>query len=70
MTYNLYAAIKDNPDSLTPLNFPGPLAHLKIRRTRKRQIERAKWMMIQHDHTCYEWSQYWPKAARKPKRWK
>lgn len=40
-----------------------------INRTRKRQIEKAKWMAIQHDHTCYEWSQWWPKSVRKPKRW-
>lgn len=40
-----------------------------ICRKRKRQIERAHWMMVQHDHTCYEWSQWWPKPARKPKRW-
>ena len=37
-----------------------------IKRTRKRQIERAKLM----DHTGYEWSQWWYKTARKPKRWK
>lgn len=37
-----------------------------IKRTRKRQIERAKFM----DHTGYEWSQRWHKTARKPKRWK
>lgn len=37
-----------------------------IKRTRKRQIERAKLM----DHTGYEWSQWWHKTARKPKRWK
>ena len=37
-----------------------------IKRTRKRQIERAKFM----DHTGYEWSQWWRKTARKPKRWK
>lgn len=41
-----------------------------IKRTRKRQIKRAKWMMVQHDHTCVEWSQWWHKTARKPKRWK
>lgn len=41
-----------------------------MKRTRKRQIERAKWMAIQHDHTCYEWSQWWHSKARKPKRWK
>lgn len=35
-----------------------------IKRTRKCQIERAKFM----DHTGYEWSQYWHKTARKPKR--
>lgn len=37
-----------------------------IKRTRKRQIERAKFM----DHTGYEWSQWWYTPARKPKRWK
>lgn len=37
-----------------------------IKRTRKRQIERAKFM----DHTGYEWSQWWHKATRKAKRWK
>ena len=31
-----------------------------IKRTRKRQIERAKFM----DHTGYEWSQWWHKKAR------
>lgn len=65
-----YIGLRNVPGSLRPLNFPGPPAHLKIKRTRKRQIERAKLMMIQRDHTCYEWSQWWPKKARKPKRWK
>lgn len=37
-----------------------------IKRTRKRGIEKAKFM----DHTSYEWSQWWKKKARKPKRWK
>lgn len=37
-----------------------------IKRTRKCQIKRAAFM----DHTGYEWSQWWHKAARKPKRWK
>ncbi|MDM8265645.1 hypothetical protein QUW44_00450 [Limosilactobacillus pontis] len=37
-----------------------------IKRTRKCQIERAKFM----NHTGYEWSQYWHKTARKPKGWK
>ena len=41
-----------------------------IKRTRKRQIAKARWMMAEHDHTGYEWSQYWHKTARKPKRWK
>ena len=40
-----------------------------IKRTRKRQIAKAKHMMAWHDHTSYEWSQYWHKKARKPKRW-
>lgn len=35
-----------------------------IKRTRKRGIEKAKFM----DHTSYEWSQWWKKSARKPKR--
>lgn len=37
-----------------------------IKRTRKRQIERAEFM----DHTGYEWSQWWHKTARESKRWK
>ena len=37
-----------------------------IKRIRKRQIQRAKFM----DHTSYERSQWWKKKARKPKRWK
>lgn len=41
-----------------------------IKRTRKRQIAKAKHMMAWHDHTSYEWSQCWHKTARKPKRWK
>lgn len=41
-----------------------------IKRTRKRQIARAKHMMVWHDHTSYEWSQWWKQSARKPKRWK
>ena len=41
-----------------------------IKRTRKRQIARARHMMAEHDHTCYEWSQWWPTPARKPRRWK
>ena len=39
-----------------------------IKRTRKRQIAKAKHMMAMHDHTSYEWSQWWHKTARKPKR--
>lgn len=35
-----------------------------IKRTRKRQIARARHMMAEHDHTCYEWSQWWHKKAR------
>ena len=41
-----------------------------IKRTRKRQIAKAKHMMAWHDHTSYEYSQWWHKAARKTKRWK
>ncbi len=37
-----------------------------IKRTHKRQLERAKFM----DHTSYQWSQWWHKAARKTKRCK
>ena len=37
-------------------------------RKRKRQIERAHWMMVQHDHTGYEWSQWWPKRYGKFRR--
>lgn len=37
-----------------------------IKRTRKRQIQRAAFM----DHTGYEWSQWLHKTAMKPKRWK
>ena len=39
-----------------------------IKCTRKRQIAKAKHMMAWHDHTSYEWSQWWHKKARKPKR--
>lgn len=45
-------------------------AYSKIKRTRKWQIAKAKHMMAWHDHTSYEWSQWWHKTARKPKRWK
>lgn len=41
-----------------------------IKRTRKRQIDKAKHMQAWADHTSYEWSQWWYKTARKPKRWK
>ena len=41
-----------------------------IKRTRKRQIAKAKHMMAWQDHTSYEWSQWWKSNARKPKRWK
>lgn len=41
-----------------------------IKRTRKRQIAKVKHMMALHDHTSYEWSQWWKRSARKPKRWK
>ncbi|WP_270529244.1 hypothetical protein [Limosilactobacillus vaginalis] len=41
-----------------------------IKRTRKRQIDKAKHMMDWHNHTSYEWPQWWHKKARKPKRWK
>lgn len=40
-----------------------------IKRTRKRQIAKAKHMMDFHDHTSYEWLQWWVHHARKPKRW-
>ncbi len=35
-----------------------------IKRTRKQQIARARHMMVEHDHTSYEWSQWWHKKAR------
>ena len=41
-----------------------------IKRTRKRQIAKAKHMMAMHDHTSYEWSQWWHSKARKPRRHK
>lgn len=44
-----------------------------IKRTRKRQIARARHMMVWHmmaDHTSYEWSQWWHTPARKPRRHK
>ena len=41
-----------------------------IKRTRKRQIARARHMMAEHDHTSYERSQRWPTPARKPRRHK
>lgn len=41
-----------------------------IKRTRKRQIEKARHMLALSDHTSYEWSQWWPKPVRKPKHWK
>ena len=41
-----------------------------IKRTRKRQIARARHMMAEHDHTSYEWSQCWTMPARKPRRHK
>lgn len=36
-----------------------------IKRTRKRQIAKARWMMAEYDHTCYEWSQWWPTRRHK-----
>lgn len=41
-----------------------------IKRTRKRQIAKAKHMLALRNHTSYEWSQWWKQSARKPKRWK
>ena len=41
-----------------------------IKRTRKRQIARARHMMAEHDYTSYEWSQWWHTPARKPRRHK
>lgn len=41
-----------------------------IKRTRKQQIAKAKHMQAWSDHTSYEWSQWWKKSARKPKRGK
>lgn len=39
-----------------------------IKRTRKWQIAKARWMMAEHDHTSYEWPQWWPTPCRKPRR--
>ena len=39
-----------------------------IKRTRKQQIAKSKHMMDWHNHTSYEWSQWWKESARKPKR--
>lgn len=39
-----------------------------IKRTRKRQIAKARHMMAEHDHTGYEWSQWWHTPAGKPRR--
>lgn len=39
---------------------------MKINRTRKRQLKRAGFM----NKAGYEYSQWWHKPARKPKRWK
>ncbi|RMX27490.1 hypothetical protein [Limosilactobacillus reuteri] len=39
-------------------------AYSKIKRIRKRQIEKAKFMMYRHTHIV------WHKRAKKPKRWK
>lgn len=63
-----WIGLKGGP--LQPLNVPGPRAHLVIKRTRKWQIARARHMMAEHNHTSYEWSQWWHAPARKPKRWK
>lgn len=38
-----------------------------IKRTRKRQIAKAKHMMDWHDHTSCEYSQWWHKTVRKSK---
>lgn len=43
---------------------------MMIERTRKRQIAKAKHMLALHDHTSYEWSQWWKQSVRKTKRWK
>lgn len=43
---------------------------IPIKRIRKRQIAKAKHMLAWHDHTSYEYSQWWHKTARKPKRWR
>lgn len=40
-----------------------------IERKRKRQIVKARHELAWHDHTSYEWSQWWYKPARKPRRW-
>lgn len=39
--------------------FWGKTRPSSIKRTRKRQIAKARHMMAEYDHTCYEWSQWW-----------
>lgn len=46
--------------------FLGNVRPSTIKRIRKRGIEKAKLM----DHISYEWSQWWKKSTKKPKRWK
>lgn len=36
-----------------------------IKRTRKRQIDKAKHMQAWADHTSYEWSQWWHKIKHR-----
>ena len=35
-----------------------------IKRTRKRQIAKTKHMLAWHDHTSYEWSQWWQQSQK------
>lgn len=53
-------------------SFHAALLHKKrikpIKRTRKRQIEKARHMLAFSDHTSYEWSQYWRKPYGKFRR--
>lgn len=48
-----FIQIKGVPESFRPINFPGPPAHLVIIRTRKRQLQRARFM----DKGSYEHTQ-------------
>lgn len=50
----LYIMMKDQPESLRPINFPGSKAHLVIIRPRRRLLRRARYL----DKGSYEHTQY------------